>query len=284
MNTSPSNFSPASSSQPCWRSSASISRRAYVARRSDKGRPSLNFPTRGRATLADVRHLLIVALVCSLAGCGKDSPTAPSPTPTGRFTLTGTVTDGSTPLAGASVLITDGPNANRSATTSSAGVYSLTNLERGGFTLRVSLSGYDDQNVGLTLTADAIQNVTLARTAISWAGAWGGLLSFRTDGTVNPPIGVSLTLAQDGLHITGPEFRALGNILRLTGDVTSLLPDARFVGQLMIDSPSSDPAVRCRGTADVSGPAYPVMRLTAPVFVLTNCTGAVTEVALTLNR
>ena len=60
--------------------------------------------------------------------------------------------DAGQPVAGASVAVLDGVNANRAATTDTSGRYSINGLSGGGFTVRVRSDGYDDATQGVTLS------------------------------------------------------------------------------------------------------------------------------------
>jgi len=81
--------------------------------------------------------------------------------------LSGTVSGGGAPLAGALLTVVDGPNATRTARTSSTGAYDFAGFEQSGFTLRTSLSGYDDAVQGVTLTSDTVLNITLSPTPVA---------------------------------------------------------------------------------------------------------------------
>lgn len=61
------------------------------------------------------------------------------------------------------VSIADGPNASRSATTDASGRYSLTGLQRSGFTVSVTADGYTRTSMGVTLTADQTVSFQLVR-------------------------------------------------------------------------------------------------------------------------
>src|SRR5262245_51124554 len=102
------------------------------------------------------RYVLIPLLLALVAGACSDSqrpaaaasptaPSAPTPMPAATtFTLTGTILDAHTvrPIEGATVRVTDGPNAGRTATTDSAGKYTLAALSSGSITLQIAAAGY----------------------------------------------------------------------------------------------------------------------------------------------
>lgn len=82
------------------------------------------------------------------------------------FRLCGNVReDGGGGLNGARVEFTDGSNAGKNATTNGAGDYCINDALPGGFTVRASLSGFDNQNLGVGISADTTLNFTLRRNA-----------------------------------------------------------------------------------------------------------------------
>lgn len=111
-------------------------------------------------------------LACFVASCGgSKSPTAPTTTtttipPVVTYTITGLVTVGAStvPIAGAVLAVQDGPNVGKSATTDSAGRYTLANLTPSGFTLAVSAAGHDGTSRGINLTASGTANFQLLPT------------------------------------------------------------------------------------------------------------------------
>ena len=115
-----------------------------------------------------IRVVLMATVFCS--GCGRGLPSSPTPvpqpTPTPRpqtFTLSGTVSEtaptASTRIAGASVWITDGPNAGLSATSDANGAFRFASIQPGTFTVATGAEDYIARSQGFTLTAD--QTVTI---------------------------------------------------------------------------------------------------------------------------
>ena len=90
------------------------------------------------------RLAVVGALVLAAVKCGGDSPAtappAPSPSPTGNYTVTGLVEDlpGGRPIANTTISVTSGLNMSRTAATGADGQYSLTGLVAG--TANVSLT------------------------------------------------------------------------------------------------------------------------------------------------
>jgi hypothetical protein len=84
-------------------------------------------------------------------------------------------------LANTTVVILDGPNANRTATTNSSGSYSLQNLQPGGFTVQFTRADYDAQSIGVTVTQNTMLNVMLMRTPLPTAQ-----IVSETGGAFNP--------------------------------------------------------------------------------------------------
>lgn len=123
--------------------------------------------------------VLLTAVAC---GSTNNTTTSPSPAPpvtaATTFTLSGPVTDSSTarPISGATVVIADGPNAGRGATTDGAGNYSFTGLQQSGFTVSVSAANYVSQSKGVTLTSNQALAFQLTRLTFAVSGT-------VTDGT-----------------------------------------------------------------------------------------------------
>jgi protocatechuate 3,4-dioxygenase beta subunit len=111
-----------------------------------------------------MKSVLALSLLAStlLTACDKDSPVAPTPTPT-TFTLSGSVTDPSgTAINGAVVTITDGANAGRSTTTANGGVFNLTGLTPSDLTLNVTAINFQPSGVRVNLTSNQNVMVRLA--------------------------------------------------------------------------------------------------------------------------
>lgn len=112
--------------------------------------------------------LLLGLLACA---CSKSSPTTPStntpttPAPT-LYTIGGRVTSTlGDALSGATVRVTDGPNAGKSVTTDAGGNFLLTDLTFAGFTVEASHAGYVSSSRGGILQ----QGSTTARADFSLA-------------------------------------------------------------------------------------------------------------------
>jgi hypothetical protein len=122
----------------------------------------------GRAGVAIVRRLAVVLATVLAASCGSSTaPTTPPPvTPPPTFTLSGTVTSTATGagISGATVRVIDGPNANRTTTTSSTGEYSLSGLLASGMTVNASATNYVAQSLAVTFTASQVMPFFLAPT------------------------------------------------------------------------------------------------------------------------
>ena len=67
-------------------------------------------------------------------------------------------------IPGATVLVVDGPNAGKSATTDAAGGYGFTGLQQSGFTATAAASNYTSQSKSVTLTSDQTLSFQLTRT------------------------------------------------------------------------------------------------------------------------
>ncbi len=94
---------------------------------------------------------LVFFFLALSSGCGDDTPTDPSPTPSLSGTVTESAPNASVLIAGATVTL-DGVNAGKTTTTNVAGVYSFEGLSDGTFTVRASKSGYEDNSLPVTLS------------------------------------------------------------------------------------------------------------------------------------
>jgi hypothetical protein len=92
----------------------------------------------------------------------NNSPISPTYTLSGRVFQSG----GSTPIPGASLAITDGVNAGKTATSDSSGNYTFTGLRPGVFTVNVSAINYEYRGFGVTLTGNTNMNFTLVRSGL----------------------------------------------------------------------------------------------------------------------
>jgi hypothetical protein len=142
------------------------------------------------AHLSTGRLLVGIALLilAATAGCSKSS-TAPSKTTT--YTLSGTVSDASsgTGIEGATVQITNSPT--QTVTTDSSGRYSFSNVSAGSVTLQFSAAAHTTQTTSVSVSANTVMNVSLARAATTFT-----LTGAVTDGTshgVLPNITVQVT-------------------------------------------------------------------------------------------
>lgn len=124
-----------------------------------------------------VRHVVLAfALALALAhsacgggggGGGGTGGSGSSPSTPTTYTLSGRVTTNApalAPIQGATVAVADGPNAAKSATTDGNGAYTLSGLQPGGFTLRISATGYDTTSHSVTLTGNQTLDVQLLDT------------------------------------------------------------------------------------------------------------------------
>jgi hypothetical protein len=111
-----------------------------------------------------MRKLLSAGLVAGFVACSSKAPTAPTAPPApSTFTLSGSVTSSGSPIATATIASIDGPNALKIGTTTASGSYQLAGLQPGGFTAVVGAADYQTVTRAVTLTADTVLNVDLAR-------------------------------------------------------------------------------------------------------------------------
>ena len=94
-----------------------------------------------------MRRILVVSVVALVGACGRGNMTAPTPSATAPFGLSGgVVSTASRPLAQARVEAVDGPQKRAVAMTDDAGRFVFTPIFTSRFTLRASKEGYRDQS------------------------------------------------------------------------------------------------------------------------------------------
>lgn len=220
----------------------------------------------------------LLVFLFAVTGCGKDtSPTSPTAT---TFQLTGRVVEAAagTSLTGATLTVVDGPNAGKQATTGGDGRYTLPNLIASAFTLRVQHVGYLDYAQDVTITSDATIDVrlTFARTLNS--GWVGGEFLVTFDGERISTRVTTAQVTQNGAAVSGRFTGADGSSGTLTGRVGG----TQFVGSMGVEFVSG--SRHCRGTAaNVTGAATgDIITLGAPSVALETCSGAATDLQLTL--
>jgi len=105
-------------------------------------------------------------LVSSALYCGSSTPgtpPAPSPPPTGPYAVSGLVADlpGGRSVPNATVSITSGPNASRTASSGADGHYSLSSLVAGAATLHASAPGFVGIDDAIVIPSDKTANFRL---------------------------------------------------------------------------------------------------------------------------
>ena len=126
-----------------------------------------------------MRALAFLALALMVAGCSGAQPTSPEAGSAGiiMWSLSGAVTSSAgAAIAGATVAVLDGPNANAQTTTDSDGRYMFASLQQAGFSVRVSSNGYLPMTRGVTLTGNSIETFQLFRNAVTQRSShWAAL-------------------------------------------------------------------------------------------------------------
>ena len=236
-------------------------------------------------------HLIAAGLALLLAACGgsfsSHNPIAPTPITTSRATLSGTVTDRSSgaPLGNATVTVIDGPSALRVATTDGAGSFRFEDMAKAGFNVRTTRDGYREAIQGVNLGNDMTIGVAMTRAPLSLSGSFRGSFAQTINGTIIPPIPVSLaTISQTGLSFSGT-FTASA----LTGTFSGVLSDdsvgATVSGVMRLRSPSASGNVQCTGSGAFTGSTTSLaVTMRMPLLPLENCAGAVTEITVSLTR
>lgn len=105
--------------------------------------------------------------ISGTANVTRGTPAPPAPAPVTTFTLTGTVTDGTSHgiLPNVTVQIASGANAGRSAVTDGSGNYSMAGLSAGTFTLSIGATSYQTTTQSVTLSANVRVDLVLQRVA-----------------------------------------------------------------------------------------------------------------------
>jgi hypothetical protein len=140
-------------------------------------------------------------------------------------------------VAGATVTVLDGANANAATTTDNAGRYTFTSLSTGGFTVRVRRDGHDDALRGLTLTTSTTTDFTLVRARINLSGRMTGSYSYTSSRTGQPVLlSTTATVIQNGTAVTGT-FRIA---------FTANPPDAATTRAATSPAPPRRPVLSCQ--------------------------------------
>jgi hypothetical protein len=123
----------------------------------------------------------VVVAVAALLACRGTEPVPTRPAPVTTYILRGLVRSYETGnLAGATVSVTDGPNAGQRATTAPDGTYQLTLASGGGFTAKAEAAGHIALYQGFDLTPitpAATWDVWLVPTAF-WSRSGTGPVAF----------------------------------------------------------------------------------------------------------
>lgn len=177
----------------------------------------------------------------------KPSKTAPSPS---TFSLRGQVIDNTSfaAILDATVLIVDGPNAGKSATTDAAGSYSFTGLQQSGFTATASASNYTSQSKSVTLTSDQTLLFQLTRSTPppNFQGQYSG--SYVTSGCTETSIGgfcaglgMSVRTFSLALSLQQSQTVVIGNLaLGVTSNIAATLGTSTMRGPFQGRIQSSD--------------------------------------------
>lgn len=139
------------------------------------------------SSLSRLRSVALFVCLGSIAACGGGgggTPTTPAPptTPSVTGTLSGNISSAAGGgIGGATVRITDGPNAGRSAETDGGGRYEFTGLTPSGFTIDVVAPAHVGASRGITVSPSSpnvTSNFTLLPTQL-WTRSGGGNAVFE---------------------------------------------------------------------------------------------------------
>ena len=220
--------------------------------------------------------------------CGSSNSGAPSSPGGSTFTLTGQITDTTTGkgVSGATVLVADGPNASKSASTDISGNYSLAGLQLSGFTVNASASNYTSQARGVTLTSNQTLSFQLAPFFANVAGTWSGTMQYlqvqASTGTNAQSVqNFTMTLTQSGASVSGT-WTATNGTTR-TGTVSGTTNQTSFSGSFTYNSTSTT-GTPCTGTLAVTGTVgLNTITWTSPL-VNENCNDAPTNITFGATR
>lgn len=144
-------------------------------------------------TLRYVTTCLAVVCLTSCGGGGSNAPqtptapTQPTPQTPATFTLSGRVTESSPSsfinIQGAVITFADGSNSGKSGTSDGNGNYSITGLQRGGFSVNVAAPGYAPTAFGVDIQGNVTRNVTMDPSGPRTAFGPG---QFRVGSTIAP--------------------------------------------------------------------------------------------------
>ncbi len=138
----------------------------------------------------------VVLLTLAVAACDKKSPVEPTPppappTPDPTYSLSGTVTDGLAPVAGASVRIIGGNSVNfgKTATTNASGVYTIAGVAAERIIVEAAANLFEASNKSPTVTGNTTLDFELSRSAFTVSGT----VTDTTSGGVLPGVEVRIT-------------------------------------------------------------------------------------------
>lgn len=114
----------------------------------------------GLATFLGSGDVDIRATYRSVSGSSRVTVVNKAPA---RYTLSGLVTDATNGnvLPGVNARIVDGPDANRSAVTDAAGMFTISNVNAGSFLVQFTRSDYETRSIPVALNADAAVTVQI---------------------------------------------------------------------------------------------------------------------------
>jgi hypothetical protein len=237
---------------------------------------------------ADATHAYAAAVQAkvtfsdSSSATGTTTATAAVPalrvTPPQTFTLTGLITDVSTHagISGARVEVVNGSNAGKTADTDGGGTYVLQNLTADTFRLRVSASGYDAGEQGVTVPANPRADFELRRVPPNYAGIWTGSYSVAACQDIDPPGTTPILLCGQFAHLVGAPV-ALNYQFTLSQSGTAVTGTYKLVSPMF-----SCPCAGDYGTFDMAGTVAPDGTLTLAGAGSSRGSGVQTAITFTL--
>jgi hypothetical protein len=190
----------------------------------------------------------------SIEQVSASAPVSVEPRPPGRFTLSGIISDNVSrkPLASATVLVVDGPDAGHTTSTDEGGFYSLPALLQGSFTIRVSRGGYEAAETVATLSGDL--HIDLGLRALPPPPFTGATFNVRVS---NAPNRCAIDLPSSGRLILSGTARRLTIRLVQAQDERlysgSLEEDGTFTGSTGLAAAETAPDSEAHGLSTIKG-------------------------------
>jgi hypothetical protein len=237
--------------------------------------------------------LCAATVACSSPASNPSPPSQSSGLPT-SFALNGRVKDATTsnPIAAAFVeLLDDNGNTLRWVTSDGTGAFRFAELSKGGYTIRISRSGYDSAS-GLVFFnfGDESEDFRLTPALTTLTGMWAGVLTFSTttgssQSVTIPPAYLfqrDVVSLDAGFIPTGPPNTA--NVFGTIQNQSALGSTSGITGTLSFGYTTPRFPQHCVGMAAFTGTInWTTMVVTAPQIIV-DCGITYTNVVLSVSK